>query len=224
MPRKERTEEKHAEARKAYFKKLKSISLGFIEEAGLPELCCKYKACLLEKVEAVCDAYKNAEELFDEKLEENCNLITDGKSVEKIKALLDSMKDLEAVILMLSGTGEEAERDDLFYGEFEKHKYILNLLDNVFNKTRNYVTKKPYKTEKIKLTFDSPTLLDGWDRNKETSNKSVILMKDGYYYLGIMNKANNKAFENLKDAGGECYRKMDYKLFANCNNKLNIES
>lgn len=65
MPRKERTEEKHVEARKAYFKKLKSISLGFIEEAGLPELCCKYKACLLEKVEAVCDAYKNAEELFE---------------------------------------------------------------------------------------------------------------------------------------------------------------
>ena len=220
VPRKERTEEKHVEARKAYFKKLKSISLGFIEEAGLPELCCKYKACLLEKVEAVCDAYKNAEELFDEKLEENCNLISDGKSVEKIKALLDSMKDLEAVILMLSGTGEEAERDDLFYGEFEKHKYILNLLDNVFNKTRNYVTKKPYKTEKIKLTFDSPTLLDGWDRNKETSNKSVILMKDGYYYLGIMNKANNKAFENLKDAGGECYRKMDYKLLPGPNKTL----
>lgn len=136
VPRKERTEEKHAEARKAYFKKLKSISLGFIEEAGLPELCCKYKAFLLEKAEAVCDAYKNAEELFDEKLEENCNLITDGKSVEKIKVLLDSMKDLEEVVLMLSGTGEEAERDDLFYGEFEKHKYILNLLDNVFNKTR----------------------------------------------------------------------------------------
>ena len=220
VPRKERTEEKHVEARKAYFKKLKSISLGFIEEAGLPELCCKYKACLLEKVEAVCDAYKNVEELFDEKLEENCNLITDGKSVEKIKALLDSMKDLEAVILMLSGTGEEAERDDLFYGEFEKHKYILNLLDNVFNKTRNYVTKKPYKTEKIKLTFDSPTLLDGWDRNKETSNKSVILMKDGCYYLGIMNKANNKAFENLKDAGGECYRKMDYKLLPGPNKTL----
>ncbi|MEE0553400.1 MAG: type V CRISPR-associated protein Cas12a/Cpf1, partial [Clostridia bacterium] len=215
VPRKERTEDKHVEVRKAYFKKLKSISLGFIEEAGLSELRCKYKAFILEKAEAVCDAYKNAEELFDEKLEENCNLITDGKSVEKIKALLDSMKDLEAVILMLSGTGEEAERDELFYGEFEKHRFVLNLLDNVFNKTRNYVTKKPYKTEKIKLTFDSPELLHGWDRNKETSSRSVILMKDGYYYLGIMNKAYNKAFENLKDIGGECYRKMDYKLIPN---------
>lgn len=215
VPRKERTEDKHVEVRKAYFKKVKSISLGFIEEAGLSELHCKYKAFILEKAEAVCDAYKNAEELFDEKLEENCNLITDGKSVEKIKALLDSMKDLEAVILMLSGTGEEAERDELFYGEFEKHRFVLNLLDNVFNKTRNYVTKKPYKTEKIKLTFDSPELLHGWDRNKETSSRSVILMKDGYYYLGIMNKAYNKAFENLKDIGGECYRKMDYKLIPN---------
>ena len=215
VPRKERTEEKHVEVRKAYFKKLKSISLGFIEEAGLSELRCKYKSFLLEKAEAVCDAYKNAEELFDEKLEENCNLITDGKSVEKIKALLDNMKDLEAVILMLSGTGEEAERDELFYGEFEKHRFVLNLLDNVFNKTRNYVTKKPYKTEKIKLTFDSPELLHGWDRNKETSRLSVILMKDGYYYLGIMNKAYNKAFENLKDIGGECYKKMDYKFIPN---------
>ena len=220
MPRKERTEEKHVEARKAYFKKLKSISLGFIEEAGLSELCCKYKAFLLEKAEAVCEAYENAEELFSEKTGENSNLITDGKSVEKIKALLDSMKDLEVIILMLSGTGEESGRDELFYGEFEKHRFILNLLDSVFNKTRNYVTKKPYKTEKIKLTFDSPTLLDGWDRNKETSNKSVILMKEGYYYLGIMNKANNKAFENLKDTDGECYKKMDYKLLPGPNKML----
>lgn len=215
VPRKERTEEKHVEVRKAYFKKLKSISLGFIEEAGLSELRCKYKALLLEKAEAVCDAYKNAEELFSETYNENTNLITDGKSVEKLKTLLDSMKDFEAVILMVSGTGEEAERDELFYGEFEKRRFVLNLLDSVFNKTRNYVTKKPYKTEKIKLTFDSPTLLHGWDRNKEIDNKSVILMKDGYYYLGIMNKAYNKAFENLKDIGGECYKKMDYKFIPN---------
>lgn len=215
VPRKERTEEKHVEVRKAYFKKLKSISLGFIEEAGLSELRCKYKALLLEKAEAVCDAYKNAEELFSETYNENTNLITDGKSVEKLKTLLDSMKDFEAVVLMLSGTGEEAERDELFYGEFEKHRFVLNLLDNVFNKTRNYVTKKPYKTEKIKLTFDSPELLHGWDRNKETSSRSVILMKDGYYYLGIMNKANNQAFKNLKDTDGECYKKMDYKFIPN---------
>lgn len=215
VPRKERTEEKHVEVRKAYFKKLKSISLGFIEEAGLSELRCKYKALLLEKAEAVCDAYKNAEELFSETYNENTNLIADGKSVEKLKTLLDSMKDFEAVVLMLSGTGEEAERDELFYGEFEKHRFVLNLLDNVFNKTRNYVTKKPYKTEKIKLTFDSPELLHGWDRSKETSSRSVILMKDGYYYLGIMNKANNQAFKNLKDTDGECYKKMDYKFIPN---------
>ncbi|MCB4762087.1 MAG: type V CRISPR-associated protein Cas12a/Cpf1, partial [Sulfurovum sp.] len=32
----------------------------------------------------------------------------------------------------------------------------------LYNKVRNYLSKKPFSREKFKLNFDSPTLLDGW--------------------------------------------------------------
>ena len=48
----------------------------------------------------------------------------------------------------------------------------------LYNKTRNYLTQKPYSNEKIKINFACPTLLNGWDLNKEEANLGVILLKD----------------------------------------------
>lgn len=75
---------------------------------------------------------------------------------------------------------------------------------------RNYVTKKPYSTEKIKLNFGCARLLAGWDKNQEVACLSVILRKDNKYYLGIMDKSYNKVFDNFP-CDGECYEKMNYK-------------
>ena len=65
----------------------------------------------------------------------------------------------------------------------------------LYNKVRNYITKKPYSVEKMKLNFEQATLADGWDLNKETDNLCTILIKDDWYYLGIMNKEYNQAFQ-----------------------------
>lgn len=83
---------------------------------------------------------------------------------------------------------------------------------------RNYLTKKPQddvKENKMKLNFDNPTLMEGWDLNKEPNNTSVILRRNGMYYLGIMNKKHNHILDKeevLSD--GDCYEKMDYKQIA----------
>ena len=45
--------------------------------------------------------------------------------------------------------------------------------------------------KKIKLNFDCPTLANGWDENKESSNDAIILRKDGKYYLGVGYRLNN---------------------------------
>lgn len=87
-----------------------------------------------------------------------------------------------------------------------------------YDLVRNYLTKKPQdgiKDNKLKLNFDNSTLMEGWDMNKEQANTTVIMRKNGMYYLGIMNKEYNHIFD--KDnviSHGDCYEKMDYKQIA----------
>ena len=77
---------------------------------------------------------------------------------------------------------------------------------------RNFITQKPYSQEKIKLNFQNSTLLAGWDENKECDNSSIILHKDGCYYLGIMHKDYRKLLKIKMPKEGDCYEKMVYKL------------
>ena len=222
-PRKGKSEDRYIEARKKHFNRISSFSLAYIEGKGLSGLLSLYIEQLNGRADAVMNAYRKAEVLLNREYKSSDNLVSDGEAIEQIKNLLDSMKDLSSVIRLLKGTGEEPNRDDLFYGEYDKYSKLLNHLDSVYSKTRNYLTKKPYRTEKIKLFFDTPSLLNGWDRNNESTNKSVILIKDGYYYLGIMNKSARNVFKNAKvvDPNEEaCYRKMDYKLLPGPNKML----
>ena len=97
----------------------------------------------------------------------------------------------------------------------------LDQITPLYNKVRNYMTRKPYSTEKIKLNFENSTLLDGWDVNKEADNASIIFRKDGLYYLGIINKKHNKVFKREFEISTEaCYEKMEYKLLPGANKML----
>ncbi len=142
------------------------------------------------------------------------NLSQDTVNVEKIKNLLDAIKDLQHFIKPLLGKGNESEKDEKFYEEFTLLWDELNNITPLYNMVRNYMTRKPYSTEKIKLNFENSTLLDGWDLKKEIYNTSIILRKDGMYYLAIMNKKHNHVFEiDSIPTEGECFEKMEYKFF-----------
>lgn len=89
----------------------------------------------------------------------------------------------------------------------------LSDIDELYDKVRNYVTQKPYSKNKIKLNFQNPQFLGGWDRSKEKDYRTVILIKDNLYYLAVMDKSNNKAFENTFELNdGDFYEKVEYKL------------
>lgn len=103
---------------------------------------------------------------------------------------------------------------DEFYKDYKFMKY--------YHAFQNYLTKKPYSREKIKLNFEKPQLLTGFDQNKESGKGGVILRKDNIYYLAIINKKFNKVFD--EDINSEAYKvtindpfyeKMVYKLFPN---------
>ena len=132
--------------------------------------------------------------------------------------------------------------------ETDKHLYeiIDNLIDgyniiNLYNMVRNHVIKKPFSTEKIKINFENSTLLDGWDRNKESDNYGIILEKNGLFYLGLLTPESNKIFdyeisesdstkkkqekESLKkkiisNKEDSSYRKVNYKLLPGANKML----
>lgn len=144
----------------------------------------------------------------------NTKLTQNKEHIQKIKHFLDSVKALHSFIKPLI-INEESSKDERFYGELNEYWSELDLIINLYDKVRNYVTQKPYSTEKIKLNFQCPTLLDGWDFNKEIDNKSVILRQDGKYYLAIMSKDKNsrKVFSDYPSGtNGNCYEKMVYKL------------
>ena len=134
-------------------------------------------------------------------------------AVAKIKTLLDAFKDLQHFIKPLLGSGEENEKDELFYGAFQMIWDELDTITPLYNKVRNWLTRKPYSIEKIKLNFDNAQLLDGWDENKETANAAIILRKDAMFYLGIMNKEDRKLLANPMPTDGDCYDKVVYKFF-----------
>lgn len=171
---------------------------------------------LFDKLE---DSYLKVKSLLEEIYSNDKSLIQDKDNVEKIKNFLDSIKNIQHFIKPLLGNKDEADKDGNFYVEFEKLWKELDKITPLYNKVRNYVTKKPYSIEKIKLNFENSTLLAGWDLNKERDNTSVILRKDGLYYLVIIDIDNNKVFES-SDANGVGYEKMEYKLLPGANKML----
>lgn len=165
--------------------------------------------------------YINARDLLNCSYPEDNKLAADKLNVEKIKNLLDAIKDLQRFVKPLLGAGTESDKNAEFYGEFAPLYENFNNFTILYNKIRNYLTKKTYSTEKIKLNFKNSTLLNGWDLNKESDNTCVLLRKDGMYYLGIMDKNNNKIFtpKEIK-SDGDCYEKMVYKLLPGPNKML----
>lgn len=158
------------------------------------------------------NAYEDAKSVLQ--MRDTGDMLSQNKpAVTKIKALLDTLKALQHFIKPILGSGEEYEKDELFYGSFQMMWEELDSVTPLYNKVRNWMTRKPFSTEKIKLNFDNAQLLDGWDENKETTNASIILCKDGFYYLGIIRKDYRTLLGSPMPSDGECYDKVVYKFF-----------
>ena len=168
----------------------------------------------------IAQAHEAAEALLKVNHSEDYRLTSDDK--ELLKGLLDSMVALLHYIKPLYVRPDASVmKDTIFYGTFSPLFEQYQNVSKMYDKVRNFVTKKPYSTEKVKLNFDCSTLLNGWDVNKERDNLGVILRKDGKYYLGIMLKSDNKVFEELEECHeSDCFEKMQYKLLPGPNKML----
>lgn len=159
------------------------------------------------------NAYTDISNLLDTPYPENKNLAQDKTNVAKVKALLDAIKSLQHFVKPLLGMGDESDKDERFYGELASLWTELDTVTPLYNMIRNYMTRKPYSEKKIKLNFENPQLLGGWDANKEKDYATIILRRNGMYYLAIMNKDSKKLLGKTMPSDGECYEKMVYKFF-----------
>lgn len=174
----------------------------------------------INKIDDVYQKYTCVEPLLKIAYSETKKLSRSEK--KSLKDFMDSILEIEHTVKPLYITTDEySDNDSIFYSRFNELYSQLELLIPLYNKVRSFVTKKPYSTEKFKLNFNSPTLLNGWDKNKETSNLSIILRKENKYYLGIINNRNSNVIEKLKEtSSNDFYEKMEYKLLPGPNKML----
>lgn len=181
-----------------YFKQMGAINNGVMQREDL--------FALIDNRHTAIEPVLNIEQPTENDLKDN---------VENIKDFLDAIKDLQRFLKPLNGAGDEADKDDVFYGEFTPLYGLLDgLITPLYNKTRNYITRNPKDENKFKINFESSTLLDGWDYTKEDANLSVILRKGAYFYLAIASKEDKSGLKQINQAepSSDNYEKMDYKL------------
>jgi hypothetical protein len=118
-----------------------------------------------------------------------------------IKLYLDSSLDLFRFLRSLTVREKDLKNEE----QNSLWKSTLNRLiensdiTNIYNKTRNFLTKKDFSKKKFKLNFQNPTLANGWDANKEKENTAILLRKNGQFFLALMDKKHNTIFENTTE-------------------------
>lgn len=169
----------------------------------------------------IANAYTDASSLLHTQISASRKLAQEDENIQKIKKLLDAIKGLQHFVKPLLGSGDESGKDERFYGELASLWSELDTVTPLYNMVRNYMTRKPYSQEQIKINFENAQLLDGWDRNKETANACVLLRCNGLYYLAVVAKNYRTALLGKEmPSGGDCYERMVYKLLPGANKML----
>lgn len=220
--------DKYIEKQDKIYKAIKSFSLFELQSLGNEngnEITDWYISSINESNSKIKEAYLQAQKLLNSDYEKSYNkrLYKNEKATELVKNLLDAIKEFQKLIKPLNGTGKEENKDELFYGKFTSYYDSIADIDRLYDKVRNYITQKPYSKDKIKLNFDNPQLLGEWDKNKESDYRTVLLHKDGLYYLAVMDKSHSKAFVDAPEITSDdkdYYEKMEYKLLPGPNKML----
>ena len=123
--------------------------------------------------------------------------------------------------------------DDDFYYSLNDLWETYKGYDKVYNKVRNWVTRKPYNDKQYRLYFGKSNLMNGFTHSKgERQYNAYIFRKKNYideydYYLGVSH--NTKMFNETPSSEEdisefECFNffqtdnKGFYKIYKSCNN------
>lgn len=166
------------------------------------------------------EKYKAAEALL-QKDYSNSPLREHQEDIDLLKNWLDSLQSFYHLVRIFD-VSSELDKDSCFYSDYDQALSCIKTCVPLYNKVRNFATRKVGGVKKIKMNFDCSTLADGWDLNKEKDNLATIFIKDGRYYLGIMNPEKKIHFEEYEVSEGEgpVFKKMVYKYLPGPNKML----
>lgn len=133
-----------------------------------------------------------------------------------IKDCLDHLKEAVHTLAPFTDGKGALDGDPVFYeGCYAPLSGFGDTLRPVYDTLRNYLTKKPFSTEKIELTFDNPNLLNGWDISKLPDNRSLIFRDGKKYYLGILSAKAKRLFSGDVPSDGETIERGEVKFIPN---------
>lgn len=205
-----KNQDAYIEARDKAYKAVKSFSLNEIQQLITPDISDYYKTLVFGTIARIVNNHTLAKFLLTQPL--NKKLANSDNAIALIKNLLDEIKNLERILRSLTGTNN---KDNAFYGDMLPIFDVISDITPLYNKVRNYITKKPYSDYKIKLNFGKPSFLSGWSEPKKS--RCAMLCKDGKYYLAVCNTMP----ENWNAASSnDTYKLMHYKLIAGPNKFL----
>ena len=230
-PKEERHPDLYEERIDGLFKKVRSFSINYLNSLindrsktiesyfsrlGAFDRESKAKIDLLAKIRL---SYNIAQHVLEGKY---TDINQSEEATKAIKDFLDAFKSLQHFIKPLLGSGEEADKDNEFYALLLNIWEELDAITPLYNKVRNWLTRKPYSTNKIRLNFiNKGNFLEGWvDSSSENSDngtqyggyifrkKNIIGEYD--YYLGI--SADSKLFRRgtTNQSNEGIYERLDY--------------
>ena len=137
------------------------------------------------------------------------DLQQEKEAATPIKTYLDEVQNLYHHLKLVDYRGEE-QKDSNFYSKLDEILSQLSEIVPLYNKVRNFVTKKPGEMKKIKMMFDCSSLLGGWGTDYGTK-EAHIFIDSGKYYLGIINeKLSKDDVELLKKSSERMVTKVIY--------------
>ncbi|MCR5495367.1 MAG: type V CRISPR-associated protein Cas12a/Cpf1 [Treponema sp.] len=137
------------------------------------------------------------------------NLIKEKEAATPIKNFLDEVQNLFHYLKLVDYRGEE-EKDSDFYAKYDQVLQALAEIIPLYNKVRNFVTKKPNEVKKVKLNFECSSFLSGWGTDYGTK-EAHIFIDDGKYYLGIVNeKLSKEDIKFLEEKSPRMIKKVVY--------------
>lgn len=132
--------------------------------------------------------------------EQQKNLQAEKETATPIKNFLDEVQNLYHYLKLVDYRGEE-QKDSNFYSQLDGILADIAEIVPLYNKVRNFVTKKPGEIKKIKLNFECSSFLNGWATEFGTKDAHIFIYNNKYY-LGIFDrKLSEEDIELLKNSG-----------------------
>ncbi len=134
--------------------------------------------------------YEAASEVLHGEYTEKNAILSDDGTIQILRGLLESIKDYQRFSALLRGTGNEAEKDMAFYAQYDDLLgKTFSEMDLLFDRVRNYVTQKPFSTDKFRLMFDKSDFLGGWAQKEEWSKQEAHLFeRNGRHYIFVTSR------------------------------------